>query len=161
MLQRFDIGNRGIRTRIDYHTCITSEPTNQVCRSPQRSLPAFNGWYIILTEWTFFILSCVSLWVSLFAFMVLFNLLSSWSWDWTLLLSRVYCNTWFAYCSICTLIFLSLHLENKLKKQVRNVTDMKYGFVKVVVIILLSTRYDYVIPFSNFGYTKEPIHQVH
>ena len=38
---------------------------------------------------------------------------------------------------------------------------MKYGFVKVVVIILLSTRYDYVIPFSNFGYTKEPIHQVH
>ena len=31
LLQRFDIGNRWIWTRIDYHPCITSEPTNQVC----------------------------------------------------------------------------------------------------------------------------------
>ena len=27
----FDIGNRWIWTRIDYHPCITSAPTNQVC----------------------------------------------------------------------------------------------------------------------------------
>ena len=27
----FDIGNRWIWTRIDYHPCITSGPTNQVC----------------------------------------------------------------------------------------------------------------------------------
>ena len=31
LLQRFDIGNRWIWTRINYHPCITSEPTNQVC----------------------------------------------------------------------------------------------------------------------------------
>ena len=31
LLQRFDIGNRWIWTRVDYHPCITSEPTNQVC----------------------------------------------------------------------------------------------------------------------------------
>ena len=31
LLQRFDIWNRWIWTRIDYHPCITSEPTNQVC----------------------------------------------------------------------------------------------------------------------------------
>ena len=31
LLQRFDIGNRWFWTRIDYHPCIRSEPTNQVC----------------------------------------------------------------------------------------------------------------------------------
>ena len=31
LLQRFDIGNRWIWTRINYHPCITSEPTNQAC----------------------------------------------------------------------------------------------------------------------------------
>ena len=31
LLQRFDMGNRWIWTRIDYHPCITSKPTNQVC----------------------------------------------------------------------------------------------------------------------------------
>ena len=31
LLQWFDMGNRWIWTRIDYHTCITSEPTKQVC----------------------------------------------------------------------------------------------------------------------------------
>ena len=31
LLQQFDIGNRWIWTGIDYHPCITSEPTNQVC----------------------------------------------------------------------------------------------------------------------------------
>ena len=30
LLQRFDMKNRWILTRIDYHLCITSEPTNQV-----------------------------------------------------------------------------------------------------------------------------------
>ena len=30
-LQRFDMVNRWIWTCIDYHPCITSEPTNQVC----------------------------------------------------------------------------------------------------------------------------------
>ena len=31
LLQRYDIGNRWIWTRTDYHPCITSEPSNQVC----------------------------------------------------------------------------------------------------------------------------------
>ena len=31
LLQRFDIGNRWIWTHIDYHPCITSKLTNQVC----------------------------------------------------------------------------------------------------------------------------------
>ena len=31
LLQRFDIGNRWIWTHIDYHPCITSALTNQVC----------------------------------------------------------------------------------------------------------------------------------
>ena len=30
MLQQFEMGNRWIQTRIDYHPCITSEPTNQI-----------------------------------------------------------------------------------------------------------------------------------
>ena len=35
LLQQFETGDRYIRTLIDYHPCITSEPTNQVCWSPQ------------------------------------------------------------------------------------------------------------------------------
>ena len=31
LLQQFDTGNRWIRVLIDYHPCITSEATNQVC----------------------------------------------------------------------------------------------------------------------------------
>ena len=31
LLQRLDIGNQWVWTRIDYHPCITSEPINQVC----------------------------------------------------------------------------------------------------------------------------------
>ena len=33
LLQQFETGNRWIRTLIDYHPCITSEPANQVCQS--------------------------------------------------------------------------------------------------------------------------------
>ena len=39
LLQRFDMGNKWIRTRIDYHSCITREPTNQVCYSSQNMTP--------------------------------------------------------------------------------------------------------------------------
>ena len=31
LLQRFDMRNRWIWSHIDFHPCITSEPTNQVC----------------------------------------------------------------------------------------------------------------------------------
>ena len=31
LLQQSEMGNRWIQTRIDYHPCITSEPTNQLC----------------------------------------------------------------------------------------------------------------------------------
>ena len=33
ILQQLETGNRWTRTRIDYHSCITTEPTNQVCIS--------------------------------------------------------------------------------------------------------------------------------
>ena len=36
----------------------------------------------------FVVCSCVSVWAPLFTVMVLFNLLSSWSWDWTLFLIK-------------------------------------------------------------------------
>ena len=38
LLQRFDIGNRWIWTRINYRLCITSEPTNKVCLSPLKKM---------------------------------------------------------------------------------------------------------------------------
>ena len=44
---------------------------------------------------------------------------------------------WFAYCSTCNLIFSSLKLGNRLKRHVRKVTGIKYGFVKLFVIFLL------------------------
>ena len=31
LLKQFETGNRWFRARIDYHPCITSEPTNHVC----------------------------------------------------------------------------------------------------------------------------------
>ena len=34
-VQLYDMRNRWARARIDYHPCIESEPTNQVCYSPQ------------------------------------------------------------------------------------------------------------------------------
>ena len=58
-----------------------------------RSLLEF---YLLLIVATLFLLNrifitllCVSVWAPLLALMVLFDLLSSWSWDWTLPLSRV------------------------------------------------------------------------
>ena len=39
-------------------------------------------------------------------------------------------------------VFSSLKLENGLKKYVRNVAEMKHGFVKLVVIFLLFTRHE-------------------
>ena len=52
---------------------------------------------------------------------------------------------WVVYCNTCTLYFLSLKLENGVKKHVGHVTEIKYEFVKLVVIILPFTRCDYVI----------------
>ena len=40
LLQQFETGDRCIRTLIDYHPCITSEATNQVCWSPQQEVLA-------------------------------------------------------------------------------------------------------------------------
>ena len=38
LLQLSGTGNRQIRTRVNYHPCITSEPTNQVLVTPKRYL---------------------------------------------------------------------------------------------------------------------------
>ena len=35
LVQKFDTGNRWTQIRINYHSCIASELTNQVCYSPQ------------------------------------------------------------------------------------------------------------------------------
>ena len=52
---------------------------------------------------------------------------------------------------LVTLIFSSLKLENELKKDVRNVARIKYGFVEIVVILFLLIQ-DVIIP-SDFAYT--------
>lgn len=77
---------------------------------------------LFLLNWLFIILSSVRVWGPLFALMVLFNLL-------------------FLYCDSCTLIFSSLKLGNGLKihvdgkeKKKKNVSEIKYVFVKLVVI---------------------------
>ena len=41
-LQQFETGKRWIRTRIDYHPCLKSEPTNQVCYIESFSIKQFN-----------------------------------------------------------------------------------------------------------------------
>ena len=48
---------------------------------------------------------------------------------------------------ILRLYFSSLNLKNGQKKHVRNIAELKDGFVKW--IFLLFTRYDYVIPSMN------------
>lgn len=47
---------------------------------------------------------------------------------------------WFAYYNTFTLIFSLLEFENGLKKHIKSVTEIKYGFVKVVVTFVHSTR---------------------
>ena len=60
---------------------------------------------------------------------------------------------WFTYCNPCNLLFSSLEHENRLKKRVRNVAKIKYGFVESVVILFTYiARCDYVIlsDYSNY-----------
>ena len=56
---------------------------------------------------------------------ILFDLFSSCSWDWTLWLSWVM----IVYCSTCILTFSPLKPKNRLKKEKRNVSEIKYEFV--------------------------------
>ena len=62
---------------------------------------------------------------------------------------------WFGYCNTCTLMFSSLNHKNGLKKHVWNITKIKYIFVKLVVIFLLFTRCDYVIPSNVLNIPRE------
>ena len=48
-----------------------------------------------------------------------------------------------------TLRFSSLKLENTMKKHVQNIAELKYGFLKLVVICLFFTRSDHMIPYLN------------
>ena len=81
------------------------------------------------------ILPCVTVSAPLFALLVLLNLISSWSCD----------------CS-------SLKLENGINKHVRNITEMHYEFVKLLVIFfLVFTRCDYEIP-SEISQTWAMLH---
>ena len=76
-----------------------------------------------------FFFSCVNVWTLLFALMIRFSLPSAWSWNWTLPLSRVVIHLY--------LNFFILKLENGLKKQVRNVTETKYRFAKLIVYFFI------------------------
>ena len=71
---------------------------------------------LILLNGRFIIFLCVSVRASLFALMVLFKLLSSWSWDCTFRFHELR----FTYCNTCNLIFSSLKLENGLTEYIRN-----------------------------------------
>ena len=59
-----------------------------------------------------------------------------------------------AYCNTCTLSFSSLKLENILNKHFQNVTKIKYRLVKLVLVFVIFTRCDYMVPclilFSKF-----------
>ena len=58
-------------------------------------------------------------------------------------IEQYYCQElWFACINTCSLFFPSLKIENSLKKYVQNFAELKYGFVKLVVIFLLFTRCD-------------------
>ena len=45
LLQLYDMRNRWTRTRIGYHPCVTSEPTNQVCYSYSNEWLTINSFY--------------------------------------------------------------------------------------------------------------------
>ena len=52
----------------------------------------------------------------------------------------------FAYYNTCNLTFSLLKLEHRLKKHIRNVTRIKYGFVEQIAILFaFIIRCDYVI----------------
>ena len=53
-------------------------------------------------------------------------------------------------------MFLSLKLENGLKKYVQNVAEIKHGFVKLVLILLLFTKCDYMILSLSFIMQRKP-----
>ena len=111
-----------IRTLNQHHRTCSTGPSNKI-------IVTTSMLYVIVSTLSLLnrilvALSCVSVWASLFALMVPFNLLPSWLWDWTLPLSPV----------VIQLIFSSLKLENGLKKHVRSVIEIKYGFVKLAVI---------------------------
>ena len=73
----------------------------------------------------------ISAWAGLLALIVLLNLFSSWS------LKIATITSLFTYCHTCTLNFFStLKLENGLKKYVRHIAEIKYGFLKSVLSFL-------------------------
>ena len=96
---------------------------------------------LFLLNGIFIILSCVNVWVPLFASMILFNyfnhvfasmiLFNYFNHD----IELYHCHgLWFTYCDACNFIFSSLKLKNRLKKHIRNIAEIKYGFIKLVVI---------------------------
>ena len=56
---------------------------------------------------------------------------------------------WFAYCNTCTFIFSSLKLKNGLKKHVRNIDEIKYGFVKLKLTLKQQQGKTLVVSFKK------------
>ena len=86
--------------------------------------------------------------------MVLFNLFSSWSWDWTLPLSWVVVR----FCNTCSLIFSLLKLEHGPKKHVQNVTGIKYESVRFFVIFYFQYKMSfwllYTLLFCSVSFSR-------
>ena len=126
-----------MRAKLSLNRNITSTPLTYLTGHSNkifvRILFAFNSCYVILIEWTFycFVMSttvCVNSNVQITFFLVIrLNKLS------------------FAYCNTCNLLFSPLKFQNGLKNHVRNISEITYGFVKLVVIFLLIIKCNFVI----------------
>ena len=83
------------------------------------TLFALNSCYVILIEWTYLLFSHMSyVRAPLFTLMVLFNLLSFWSWNWTLPLSRVVCDSFNVI-----LVPLFLHISSQVSMRLEPSTN--------------------------------------
>ena len=103
----------------------------------------YSYWMDFLVIW-----SRVSVRASLFALMVMFNILSFWSWDWTLPL-RLNIVTSGDLLSVIIVTWFFIMKSWKWTEEAG--PKRRYGFVEwVVILFIFNTRCDYVIP-SDFA----------
>ena len=101
-----------------------------------RILFVFNSCYVILIEWAFCYLFIYNVWSRLLALIVL-SIYFFLNHEIQHYYSR---QLWFVDYDNCNYFFLSLKLENELKKRVWNVTGIKNRFLTFDVIFLLSIQ---------------------
>lgn len=108
----------------------------------------FNLWHNFECIFNKLVLSYVSVWLSLFIILVLINLFSSCSHTTEGLITIV--TRVVLFFSILAPFFSPLMLQNGLKKHVRNIARIKYGFAKLVVIIFTSNMLNSMVMFKFF-----------